>query len=263
MNADNTSAAPGDNRPKPDQPTRPPTCRRTEALDLGIGALFGMIHEAVVVMDPTTECITLWNKAATQIFGWQEEEAIGLNINALVPRHLRKAHRRGVDRYNKGYEGTYVDKDSLIELPAVTKDGHNIRIEFSLNTIHPKAEPDRRYVIAIIRDITRRKRLEALATHLLESMDNEGPSGLAHGFHIPEAPEGIPHASDMPTTPLTKSELTVLEHVLEGHTAKKTAQLMFISESTVKSYLDRINQKLETKTKAQAAGKAVKLGLLS
>ncbi len=86
--------------------------------DLGIGQLFEEIRDAVIVAEASTGRIVLWNRAATQIFGYSPSEALGLRIEALVPERLRAQ----ISRYRETEHGVY-DSRRLVELPAVRKGG--------------------------------------------------------------------------------------------------------------------------------------------
>jgi PAS domain S-box-containing protein len=124
--------------------------------DLGIGRLFEEVRDAVIVAEATTGRIVLWNRAATQIFGYSPSEALGLRIEALVPERLQAQ----VSRYRETDRGAY-DSRRLAELPAVRKGGEEISIEMSLSPIapiHDAGEADGRFVLAIVREVTERKR---------------------------------------------------------------------------------------------------------
>ena len=128
--------------------------------DLGIGELFERIRDAVIVAEARSQRIVLWNPTATKIFGYSTSEALELRIEALVPEHLKAAHRAGIARYAEKGHGTYIDSDVPLELPALRKSGEEIYVELSLSPIEPvnEADGDERYVLAIVRDITERKR---------------------------------------------------------------------------------------------------------
>ncbi len=142
--------------------------------DLGIGNLFERVRDAVIVADTKTEQIVLWNPAATRVFGYSTSEALsGLRVEALVPGSLKARHRTGMARYGETGHGVYIDAHALLDLPAVTKYGEEIQIELSLNPIERghNARPTNGgangeagpYVLAIVRDVTERKRaVEAL-----------------------------------------------------------------------------------------------------
>ncbi|MTD09871.1 PAS domain S-box protein [Acinetobacter sp. YIM 103518] len=38
-----------------------------------------------------------WNEAACQLFGFSKEEALGQNLNIIIPERARKAHWNGFD----------------------------------------------------------------------------------------------------------------------------------------------------------------------
>ena len=130
--------------------------------DLGIDKLFWRIRDAVIVAEARSQRIVLWNPTATKIFGYSTSEALELRIEALVPEHLKAAHRAGIARYAETGHGTYIDSDVPLELPALRKSGEEIYVELSLSPIEPvyEADGDGRFVLAIVRDITERKRAE-------------------------------------------------------------------------------------------------------
>jgi PAS domain S-box-containing protein len=130
--------------------------------ELGIGELFGRIREAVIVADAGTQRIVLWNPAATNIFGYSISEALELNIEKLVPAPLKTQHRVGITRYAETGHGTYIDSRRLLELPALTKSGEEIYVELSLSPIGLVDDTNggRRFVLAIVRDVTERKGAE-------------------------------------------------------------------------------------------------------
>lgn len=150
--------------------------------DLGIGKLFERVRDAVIVADAETQQIVLWNPAATTIFGYSLSEALGLRVEALVPDHLKDRHRAGIVRYGETGHGDYIDSQRLLDLPALKKGGEEIRIELSLNPVGPSDDAEGRFVLAIIRDITERKRgEEALrdAEALFRSVFDNASIGVA------------------------------------------------------------------------------------
>ena len=131
--------------------------------DLGIGNLFERVRDAVVVADARTQRIVLWNPAATKMFGYAAREALELRVEAIVPHRLKAQHRAGIARYAETGHGPYMGSGEPLELPAVRKDGREIDVELSLSPIGPAETPDGggRFVLAILRDVTERKRAEA------------------------------------------------------------------------------------------------------
>src|SRR5215217_7250272 len=128
------------------------TSERLRPEDLGFGKLFERIRDAAIVADA----------AAAKMFGYSTSEALELRVEALVPEPLKAAHRAGIARYAKTGHGPYIDSEAPLDLPAVRKDGEEISVEMSLSPIGPVDDTNggRRFVLAIVRDVTQRKRAE-------------------------------------------------------------------------------------------------------
>jgi PAS domain S-box-containing protein len=138
----------------------PAPVARFDPDDFGIGQLFWAIRDAVVVGDAATDRIVLWNPAAEAMFGYPAEEAVGLSIEALIPKDLRDRHRFGLARYAETGSGPYIDTGLPIDLPALRRDGQLIAIELGLTPVRHSRVPGR-FVLAVIRDVSARKRAEA------------------------------------------------------------------------------------------------------
>jgi PAS domain S-box-containing protein len=130
--------------------------------DLGIGRLFESVRDAIVVSEANSGEIVLWNPVATEIFGYSRAEAFELRVEALVPDYLKARHRAGISRYLETGQGPYIDSRAELVLPALRKTGEEIRIEMTLSSISPVHDSgyEGSFVLAIIRDVTERKRME-------------------------------------------------------------------------------------------------------
>src|SRR5215217_5097075 len=151
------------------------TSERVRPEDLGFGRLFERIRDAVIVADAETQRIVLWNRAAAKMFGYSVSEALQLRVEALVPEPLKDAHRAGITRYARKGHGPYIDSDAPLDLPAVTKNGKEISVEMSLSPISPVDEVDdgeARFVLAVIRDVTERKRAEVAIRQLNKNLES-------------------------------------------------------------------------------------------
>lgn len=62
--------------------------------------------------------------------------------------------------------------------------------------------------------------------------------------------------------PLTRKEIRVLQLLAEGYSNTAMAEKLFISDSTVRTHLRNINQKLKSKSRTQAVAVARKLGAI-
>jgi PAS domain S-box-containing protein len=98
--------------------------------------------------------IRLWNAGAVAIFGFTAEEAIGQSMDLIIPERLRGRHWDGYHRVMATGVSRYGTGD-LLAVPALTKDGRTISIEFTIQMLKDGAG---RIVgpVAIIRDVTKR-----------------------------------------------------------------------------------------------------------
>lgn len=168
--------------------------------DLGIGLLFHVVPDAIVVGDLAAGRIVAWNPAATALFGYDADTAMGMQLELLVPLELRAAHLAGLARYAAGDGGHLTGSSQLVELPALRADGSQVWIELRLAPVHPE-DKERRYVVAAFRDITSRRQAQADAASALDQTRAANESlrdfvaMAAHDIRSPVA--GIAMAMDM------------------------------------------------------------------
>ncbi|MGD8379084.1 MAG: PAS domain S-box protein [Gammaproteobacteria bacterium] len=110
--------------------------------------------DAIISADHTGHIVS-WNKAATSILGYTEEEALGQRLELIIPERYHELHRNGMDRFTRTGEAHAIGK--TVELAARTRSGEEVPIELSLSTWTVR---DERYYTGIIRDIGERKRAE-------------------------------------------------------------------------------------------------------
>ncbi len=109
--------------------------------------------------------ITIFNPAAEQMFGQKRENMIGQTLDVLMPENYRTQHAGFIRSYfSKGEPKSAIGK--TMELPAIRGDHTVFSMEISLATGN---YGNKRFVIAVARDITARKRAEA---ELRESEQN-------------------------------------------------------------------------------------------
>src|SRR5262245_4491587 len=98
--------------------------------------------------------ITFWNPGAERIFGFTSEEAVGRSLDLIVPERLRERHWDGWQHVMTTGKTQYGAGD-LLAVPATTKDGHKISVEFTI-TLVLDANQQIAGVAAILRDVTTR-----------------------------------------------------------------------------------------------------------
>ncbi|MBI5256599.1 MAG: helix-turn-helix transcriptional regulator [Burkholderiales bacterium] len=97
-----------------------------------------------------------------------------------------------------------------------------------------------------------------LADYLDRLLTQYGSAVLAEEA---EAPAGALPA-EAPTEPLTGKELRVLQLLAEGYSNSAMAEKLFVSDSTVRTHLRSINQKLGAHSRTQAVAIARRMGLM-
>ncbi len=110
--------------------------------------------DAIISADHTGVIVS-WNKAATNILGFTEEDALGQRLELIIPERFHEAHRSGMARFTETGEARVIGR--TVELAARTRSGEEVPIELSLSTWTVR---DDRYYTGIIRDIGERKRAE-------------------------------------------------------------------------------------------------------
>jgi PAS domain S-box-containing protein len=128
--------------------------------------------DAVVTMDHSGRVVG-WNHAATAIFGYHPNEAIGREMaEVIVPPSLRRAHRRGLARVLEGQPPKILDR--RLELTGMRRDGTEFPVELTITRI---ALPGPPMFTGYLRDITERVRAEQALresrARLLEVADEE------------------------------------------------------------------------------------------
>ena len=101
--------------------------------------------------------IVFVNAAAERIFGYTPEEMIGHDLNMLLPVHLRSRYETGLHAIFKG--GRKGGEGQGMEIMCLRKDGREIPLEFSFGEFEQNGK---RFFTGVARDITERKRAEAL-----------------------------------------------------------------------------------------------------
>jgi PAS domain S-box-containing protein len=122
--------------------------------------------EAIILGD-ADGIIRLWNAGATAIFGHTAEEAIGQSMDIIIPERLRGRHWDGYHKVMATGTSRYGSGD-LLAVPAITKDGRTISIEFTIQMLKGPAG-EILGPVATIRDVTKRfQREKEMARRLKE-----------------------------------------------------------------------------------------------
>jgi PAS domain S-box-containing protein len=121
--------------------------RKAAIVDAALDCIVTIDHEG---------CITEFNPAAEQAFGYRRDEVLGKHLaDVIIPPSLREKHRQGFAHYLATGEARVLGK--RIEMTAVRADGSEFPIELAITRIPLEGPPS---FTGYLRDITERKRAE-------------------------------------------------------------------------------------------------------
>lgn len=116
-------------------------------------ALLHSASDAIVATDREGR-ITFWNPGAARIFGFSAEEATGQLLDLIIPENLRARHWEGF-RHTVATGTSRYGHGDLLSVPALTKDGGRISVEFTIVLLHDAAQ-EVAGTVAVMRDVTKR-----------------------------------------------------------------------------------------------------------
>ena len=123
-------------------------------------------RDAIIMIDDDGKVI-FWNKCAEEMFGYKAEEIIGKDIHLLcAPKRYYDSYRRGFDLFRKSGEGEVIGKTT--EVTALRKNGEEFPVELSVGAFRMKG---RWHAVAIVRDISERKRMEKELKDKIEELE--------------------------------------------------------------------------------------------
>jgi PAS domain S-box-containing protein len=129
------------------------------------------IGDAIVVVD-AQEKIVMWNPAATRIFGYSEEEALGSTLDLIVPERQRHRHNEGCRKSMETGLTRY--GSSLLKVPALHKNGSMLSIAFTVGMLFDENHKVNG-IVAVIRDETERFAQEKALKQRIADLENLQP----------------------------------------------------------------------------------------
>jgi PAS domain S-box-containing protein len=108
------------------------------------------------------------NPAAEEMFGYRRDELLGQTVEILVPARSRAAHKHQRDAYIENPRSRPMGIG--MELTGRRKDESEFPVEISLS---PMPAEDGNHVIAIVHDVSERKRLRAFGVGAMRAAEEE------------------------------------------------------------------------------------------
>ncbi|MNQ05242.1 Sensor protein FixL [compost metagenome] len=125
------------------------------------------VLDAIVTIDEMGR-IETFNRAAEHVFGYRQEEVAGHNVNMLMPEPHHSAHDGYLARYRRTGESSLIG--SSRELTGLRHNGESFSMELAVSQISHQGQ---RRFIAVIRDISERKRIERMKNEFVSTVSHE------------------------------------------------------------------------------------------
>jgi len=130
-----------------------------------LGVFSEVISEGIVIVNAQRQIIAS-NKAANRMFDYKEGELPGQQLDILIPHRVRDKHGELVKKFMG--EGKARQMGKGLDLVGVRKCGEEFPLEISLNPFQLKQE---KYVLALIMDITEKKKAEQTIDYWFQIFD--------------------------------------------------------------------------------------------
>ncbi|OKO83335.1 PAS domain S-box protein [Bradyrhizobium sp. AS23.2] len=117
------------------------------------------VADALIYSD-RSGTIVRWNRASTALFGFSADEALGQNLDLIVPEHLRAAHWKGFEAAIASGSMKLAGRPTLTR--ALHKSGRKLYIEMTFALVRD-ADGTVLGSVAMARDVTERVERERAA----------------------------------------------------------------------------------------------------
>lgn len=149
--------------------------RQADAQEMRFLAVAESSKDAIIIGDQAGN-VLFWNNGAQTLFGYQTEEIVGKPLTGLMPERYRTSHQQGMARLRDTGEAHIIGK--TVELHGLKKTGEEFPLELTLSAW---TENNQQFFGGIIRDISKRKKIEAELRESEEkyrSIFNEAVEGI-------------------------------------------------------------------------------------
>ena len=195
--------------------------------------------------------ITAWNRSAAELFGVNENDALGKSCSEIL---------HGVDECGRACgEDCTIRQQARNHQPLknydiqVNANGKRQWCNISV-LIVDEAKSTIPYTIHIARPADLQKRFELLVRDFVVSETNLPSVNLNEILSAKRTPTNI--------TELSKREIEILRFLAKGTASQKIAEQLFISRTTVNNHIQHILKKLDAHTRLEAVRRAEQARLI-
>jgi PAS domain S-box-containing protein len=189
--------------------------RRISLHERQLSGLVDTAMDAIISIDATYR-VSLFNRAAAELFLVSPKEALGSTLDRFIPTGLRAAHRTHVEQFARSGSGAR-QMGGLLDLMALKSDGTEFPIEASISKL---GEGESVLMTVVIRDATEARlaeqgRLARVAAESASRAKTDFLSRMSHELRTPlNAILGFSQLlqSDL-KEPLSESQNRQVEHV--------------------------------------------------
>lgn len=161
--------------------------RDLAAREAHLSSILDTVPDAMILIDEQG-IMQSFSSAAERVFGWTAFEAIGRNVNLLMPQPHKEAHDGYLERYYRTHERRIIGFGRVVV--GLRKDGSTFPMELSVGEMRTA---DGRFFTGFARDLTERERTEARLKELQSELVHisrltalgEMASALAHELNQP------------------------------------------------------------------------------
>jgi len=195
--------------------------------------------------------ICYWSPAAEKLLGYSRQQALAKDCWDVLTadgEDLKKICCRGCRILESARRRRQIP---AFDLHAATATGERMWLNVSI-LVTPVAEGPSPLVVHLMRDISRRKRLESAARQFLSCAFECGTSQSS-----PPKTQ-----TDQAAFNLTSREFSVLRLLAQGRDTAQIATQLGISPVTVRNHVQRLLAKLESHTRLEAVMRGMQAGLI-
>ncbi len=115
--------------------------------------ILDQVADALIYAD-RSGTIRRWNRASAALFGFSAEEALGQNLDLIVPNHLRPSHWRGFEAAMERGHTRLEGRPTLTR--ALHKSGRRLYVEMTFALVTENGSSTPAGAVAMARDATER-----------------------------------------------------------------------------------------------------------